>query len=66
MIPDRVHDPLRTAERLAKVTGLAQSDADEMASQIEAWPPQRLRKCDGIWAVAAGAVLRHVTRLGCE
>ena len=40
VVPDKVRDPLRTAERLAKVTGLAQSDAVEMAGQIEAWPPK--------------------------
>jgi cell division protein FtsI/penicillin-binding protein 2 len=41
--PGRVKDPLSTATQLAKVTGLAklaQSDADEMAGQIEAAPPK--------------------------
>lgn len=37
--PSRVSNPMRTAQRLAKVTGLAPSDADEMSGQIEAWPP---------------------------
>ncbi|HWF81272.1 MAG TPA: penicillin-binding transpeptidase domain-containing protein [Streptosporangiaceae bacterium] len=41
VIPDRVTNPLRTAQRLAKVTGLAPSDADEMSGQIEAWSPKR-------------------------
>ncbi len=41
VVPDRVRDPLRTAARLAKVTGLAQSDADEMSGQIQAWPPRK-------------------------
>jgi cell division protein FtsI/penicillin-binding protein 2 len=42
--PSQVKDPMRTAAALAKVTGLAklaQSDADEMAGQIEAWPPRK-------------------------
>lgn len=39
--PYRVTDPLRTAQRLAKVTGLAPTDADEMSGQIEAAPPRR-------------------------
>lgn len=39
--PGKVKHPLRTAEKLAKVTGLAQSDADEMSGQIEAWPPKK-------------------------
>ncbi len=41
VIPARVHDALRTAEELAKVTGLAPSDAVEMTGQIEAWPPKK-------------------------
>ena len=44
VVPGKVKKPLRTAELLAKVTGLAglaQSDADEMAGQIEAWPPRK-------------------------
>ncbi len=41
VVPDHVRDPLRTAKRLARVTGLAQSDADEMSGQIEAWPPRK-------------------------
>lgn len=40
VIPDKVHHPLRTAQRLARVTGLAPSDADEMSGQIEAAPPR--------------------------
>ncbi|HEY3902780.1 MAG TPA: NTF2-like N-terminal transpeptidase domain-containing protein [Streptosporangiaceae bacterium] len=42
--PSQVKSPMRTAVELAKVTGLAklaQSDADEMAGQIEAWPPRK-------------------------
>jgi cell division protein FtsI/penicillin-binding protein 2 len=39
--PGKVKSPLKTAALLAKVTGLAQSDADEMAGQIEAWPPRK-------------------------
>jgi cell division protein FtsI/penicillin-binding protein 2 len=38
--PGRVKSPPETAALLAEVTGLAQSDADEMAGQIEAWPPR--------------------------
>ena len=41
VFPKRVSDPSRTAQTLAKVTGLAPSDADEMSGQIEAWPPGR-------------------------
>jgi cell division protein FtsI/penicillin-binding protein 2 len=39
--PDQVTNPLRTSERLARVTGLAPTDADEMSGQIEAWPPRK-------------------------
>jgi len=39
--PDRVTDPPLTAQRLAKATGLAPSDAVEMSGQIEAWPPNK-------------------------
>ncbi len=39
--PAWVTNPLRTAQRLAKATGLAPSDADEMSGQIEAWPPKK-------------------------
>ncbi len=42
--PGKVKNPLRTAALLAKITGLAhlaQSVADEMAGQIEAWPPRK-------------------------
>jgi cell division protein FtsI/penicillin-binding protein 2 len=39
--PDRVDNPLRTAQALAKATGLAPSDAVEMSGQIEAWPPKK-------------------------
>jgi cell division protein FtsI/penicillin-binding protein 2 len=39
--PSKVKKPLETAALLAKVVGLAQSDADEMAGQIEAWPPRQ-------------------------
>jgi len=39
--PYRVANPLRTAQALAKATGLAPSDAVEMAGQIQAWPPKR-------------------------
>lgn len=38
--PGKVHDSLRTAQRLAKATGLPASDAVEMSGQIEAWPPK--------------------------
>jgi cell division protein FtsI/penicillin-binding protein 2 len=41
VVPGELRDPLRTAQRLAKVTGLAPSDAVEMAGQIEAWPSKR-------------------------
>src|ERR1700722_2852936 len=41
VVPDRVGNPLLTAEKLAKVTGLAQSDADEMSGQIQAWPSRK-------------------------
>jgi cell division protein FtsI/penicillin-binding protein 2 len=40
VIPGQVTSPLRTAQRLAKVTGLPPSDADEMSGQIEAWLPR--------------------------
>jgi hypothetical protein len=39
--PYRVAHPLRTAQSLAKATGLAASDAVEMSGQIEAWPPKK-------------------------
>lgn len=39
--PDRVRNPLRTAARFAKATGLAATDADEITGQIEAWPPRK-------------------------
>ena len=41
VVPDKVKHPLRTAAKLARVTGLAQSGADQMAGQIEAWPPKK-------------------------
>jgi cell division protein FtsI/penicillin-binding protein 2 len=41
VIPARVTNPTRTAQRLAKAVGLAPSDADEMTGQIEAWPPKK-------------------------
>jgi cell division protein FtsI/penicillin-binding protein 2 len=37
--PDSDTDPARTAARLAKVTGLPTSDADQMVGQITAAPP---------------------------
>jgi len=37
--PDRDPDPAATARRLAKVTGLPTSDADQMVGQIVAAPP---------------------------
>lgn len=37
--PGRVTEPLATARKLAKVTGLAQSEADQMVGQILAAPP---------------------------
>jgi len=39
VVPARVSDATLTARRLARVTGLAASDADEMRSQILAAPP---------------------------
>ncbi|MGN6793728.1 MAG: penicillin-binding transpeptidase domain-containing protein [Streptosporangiaceae bacterium] len=39
--PGRVKDPLATASQLAKVTGLASSEADQMVGQIIAAPPNR-------------------------
>jgi cell division protein FtsI/penicillin-binding protein 2 len=40
VIPDKVVNPLLTAEKLAKVTDLAPSDAYEMSGQIQAWSPK--------------------------
>ncbi len=40
VIPATVTSPARTARRLAAATGLPLADADEMASQIQAWPPR--------------------------
>ena len=40
VVPDRVRHPARTADELARVTGLAAPDADEMIGQILAWPPR--------------------------
>jgi len=37
--PDRVANPIATATKLAKVTGLARSEADQMVGQIRAAPP---------------------------
>ena len=37
--PDRVTNPITTATKLAKVTGLARSEADQMVGQIRAAPP---------------------------
>jgi cell division protein FtsI/penicillin-binding protein 2 len=39
--PGRVEDPLATASKLAKATGLASSEADQMAGQISAALPNR-------------------------
>ncbi len=37
--PDRVANPIATATKLARVTGLARSEADQMVGQIRAAPP---------------------------
>ncbi len=39
--PSKVKNPLETSVLLAKATGFPASDADEMAGQIEAWPPRK-------------------------
>ena len=39
--PGRVANPVVTARRLAKVTGLAASEADQMVGQIQAAPPTK-------------------------
>ena len=39
--PGRVANPVATATRLARVTGLARSEADQMVGQILAAPPNR-------------------------
>ena len=39
--PDRVRNPVATATKLAKLTGLASSEADQMVGQILAAPPNR-------------------------
>ncbi len=61
VIPGRVKHPLKTAERLAKVTGLAQSDADEMSGQIEAWPPKKFLELVQLSPASYGQ-LRHALR----
>ena len=39
--PGRVKNPIKTATKLARVTGLASSEADQMVGQILAAPPYR-------------------------
>ncbi|HLW78086.1 MAG TPA: penicillin-binding transpeptidase domain-containing protein, partial [Terriglobia bacterium] len=59
--PNQIKNPMRTAVELAKVTGLArlaQSDADEMAGQIEAWPPRQFLELIQL-TPARYAQLRH-------
>jgi cell division protein FtsI/penicillin-binding protein 2 len=63
VIPDRVRAPLRTAERLAKVAGLAQSDADEMASQIEAAPPRSFDELIQFTPSAYGRLRKKLNRI---
>ena len=61
VVPGKVKHPLRTAEKLAKVTGLAQSDADEMSGQIEAWPPKKFLELVQL-SPASYRQLRHALR----
>jgi cell division protein FtsI/penicillin-binding protein 2 len=63
VIPDRVTDPLRTAGRLAGVAGLAQSDADEMASQIEAAPPRSFDELIQLTPSAYGRLRKKLNRI---
>lgn len=63
VVPGEVHDPLHTAQRLAKATGLNRSDADEMAGQIEAWPPKRFLELVTLSPADYGKLRRKLRRV---